>query len=178
MLKHTTDKVDATQVRRALQLLKSIDEEGVKDLRTDLKTRLSPFATQIANAAPPVGEPPLSGMANAGRLGWGPRRGTVGFTPGKNRQNAKNLVAIRISPVPIATGQAGFMLAELAGTRSGGVTPSGRNLVSVLAGRAPLSGQGGRYFYKQFRLLRPDIVKLSESILNTTFARIDAELNK
>lgn len=178
MLKTTTEKLDANQVRKALRLLKSIDEEAVKDLRKDLKTRLSPFATQIANAAPPPTSPPLSGMANKGRLGWGDRRGSVGFTPGKNRANANNLVAIRISPVPIATGQAGFMLAELAGTRSSGLTPSGQNLVSVLGARAPLPGKGGRYFYKQFRLLRPDIVKLSESILNSTFDRIDAELKK
>lgn len=176
MIKHTTEKLDASQVRRALNLLKSIDEEAVKDLRTDLKTRLSPFATQIANAAPPAGEPPLTGMANNGRLGWGPRKGTVGFTPGKNRANATNLVAIRVQSVPVS-GQAGFMLAELAGTRSNGFTNSGANLVSVLGQRAPLTGKGGRYFYKQFRSLRPDIVKLAESILNKTFARIDAELN-
>jgi hypothetical protein len=177
MLKHTTDKVDATQVRRALAILRSIDEQSVKDLRTDLKTRLSPFATQIANAAPSPSDPPLSGMANAGRLGWGPRKGTVGFTPGKNRANAANLVAIRVQSVPVS-GQAGFMFAELAGTRSGGLTASGRNFVSVINSRAPLAGKGGRYFYKQFRLLRPDIVKLAESILNGTFARIDAELNQ
>jgi hypothetical protein len=175
MIKHTTEKLDASQVRRALTLLKSIDEEAVKDLRTDLKTRLSPLATQIANAAPPVSEPPLSGMANRGRLGWGPRKGTVGFTPGKNRANATNLVAIRVQSVPVA-GQAGFMFAELAGTRSGGLTATGANFVSVINQRAPLTGKGGRYFYKQFRLLRPDIVKLAESILNGTFARIDAEL--
>lgn len=178
MLKTTTQKLDANQVRRALRVLKSIDEEAVKDLRTDLKTRLSPFATQINNAAPPANTPPLSGMANAGRLGWGNRRGTVGFTPGKNRQNANNLVAIRISPVPIATGQAGFMLAELAGTRSSGFTPSGQTFISVLNARAPIQGKGGRFFYNEFRKLRPDIVKLSESILNSTFNRIDAELKK
>lgn len=176
MLKHTTDTVDATQVRRALSLLKSIEEEGVKDLRNQLKTRLSPLATQISNAAPPVGEPPLSGM-RYGRLGWGPRKGVVGFTPGKNRANATNLVAIRVQSVPLS-GQAGFMFAELAGTRSSGSTPEGQNFISVLNSRFPLPGKGGRFFYKQFRLLRPDIVKLAESILNSTFEKIDAELNK
>lgn len=176
MIKHTTEKLDASQVRKALNLLKSIEEEGVKDLRNDLKTRLSPFATQISNAAPSVSEPPLSGM-KYGRLGWGPRKGTVGFTPGKNRANAANLVAIRVQSVPVS-GQAGFMFAELAGTRSGGVTPEGRNFVSVLNSRFPITGKGGRFFYKQFRLLRPDIVKLAESILNRTFDKIDAELNK
>jgi hypothetical protein len=112
-----------------------------------------------------------------GRLGWGPRKGVVGFTPGKNRANATNLVAIRIQSVPLS-GQAGFMFAELAGTRSNGFTPEGQNFISVLNSRYPMTGKSGRFFYRQFRLLRPDIVKLAESILNSTFEKIDAELNK
>lgn len=168
----TTAKLDAVQVRAVLRELKNIDPESVKDLRKDLRSRLVPFAAQIASVVPV--DPPLSGLANNGATAWGPVAGKVGFTPGKSRRNAKNLVAIRIDPI---NKKRGLYIAELAGSRSAGATPQGANLISVLNQRKPMKGRGGRFAYNQFRLLRPDILKTAETILNETFARINRKIN-
>jgi hypothetical protein len=167
-----TPTLDARQVRAVIKELRGIDQQIVKDLRSDLRSQLAPVATQIAGAVPV--DPPLSGFRNNGATGWSPVKGKVGFTPGKSRNNAKNLVAIRVDPVG---GKRGLYIAELAGSRSAGSTPSGANLISVLNSRSPMNGRGGRYAYKQFRFLRPDVVKIAERILNATFAKIDRKID-
>ena len=166
-----TATLDASDVRAALRELRKIEPDSVKDLRKDLRSKLVPFAAQIASTVPI--DPPLSGLANNGATAWSPVKGKVGFTPGKNRVNATNLVAIRIDPL---NKKRGLYIAELAGSRSGGSTPQDGNLISVLNQRRPMKGRGGRFAYAQFRLLRPDILKTAERILNNTFARIDRRL--
>lgn len=167
-----TPTLDAKQVRAVISELRKIDQQIVKDLRADLRSQLTPVAAQIANAVPV--EPPLSGFRNTGATGWSAVKGKVGFTPGKSRTNAKNLVAIRIDPIG---GKRGLYIAELAGSRSAGSTASGANLISVLNSRSPMKGRGGRYAYKQFRFLRPDVVKIAERILNKTFEKLERKIS-
>ena len=167
-----TGKLNAADVRAALRELRKAEPESVKDLRKELKSKLVPFAAQIASTVPI--DPPLSGLANNGATAWSAVAGKVSFTPGKNRVNATNLVAIRIDPL---NKKRGLYIAELAGSRSAGATPQGANLISVLNQRRPMKGRGGRFAYNQFRLLRPDILKTAERILNDTFAKIDRKIS-
>lgn len=167
-----TPTLDATQLRVVLKELKAIDEQIVKDLRSDLKSSLAPIAAQVAGAFPK--ESPLSGMRGTGPTGWSAVRGKVSFTPGKSRNRAENLISIRVEPT---NGKRGIFIAELAGSRSAGYTPSGANLITVLNQRTPMKGRGGRYAYSQFRLLRYDIVRIAERILNATFAKIDRKIS-
>lgn len=167
-----TPTLDAAEVRNVIKHLRSIDDEAVKRLRAELKSGLSPIVSQIVEAVPE--NPPLRGFSTAGATGWAKVRGATGFTPGKNRQNAKNLVAIRITP---AGDKRGLFIAELAGSRSAGSTPQGANLIAYLNRRAPMKGRGGRYAYAKFRLLRPDIVNIAARILNKTFAQIESRIS-
>jgi hypothetical protein len=164
--------LDAKQVREALKALKAVDETIVKDLRTDLKGKLSPIANQIADAVPT--DPPLSGFGNAGATRWTKVTGKTSFTPGKSRYGGtSSLVSIRVGPTRVARG---IYIAELAGSRSPGTTLAGQNLISVLNQRQPMKGRGGRYIYAKFRMLRPDVVRIAEGILDSTFKKLETFL--
>lgn len=168
----TTPTLDAAEVRKVIRILKDIDPLIVKDLRKELRGQLLPTARQIASIVPV--EPPLSKMRNNGATGWSPVVGKTSFTPGKSRRAATSLVSIRIEP---RSGQRGFYIAEIAGSRSSGKTASGIAMIQNLNERQPMSGRGGRYAYAEFRALRPEVVSIAERILNDTFAKVDQELN-
>jgi hypothetical protein len=186
------EKIDATELRKVLKVLKAIDPETAKDLRKNLKGPLVPLAQQVANAAPQ--EPPLSGFGNRGPTGYAAPKGKVAFTPGKGRTGANNLVSLRID----AGKQRGFYIAELAGSRknysgknrgyvrqspSGPIqvapfaTNSGRSLIEQLNARFPMKGKGGRFAYKQFRFIRPDVVRIATKVLNDTFKKLERMLD-
>jgi len=164
------EQIDATELRKVLKVLKAIDPETAKDLRKNLKGPLVPLAQQVASAAPQ--EPPLSGFGNRGPTGYVAPKGKVAFTPGKGRTGAKNLVSLRID----AGKQRGFYIAELAGSRTTGFTNSGRALINQLNARFPMRGKGGRFAYKQFRFIRPDVVRIATQVLNDTFKKLERML--
>ena len=70
----------------------------------------------------------------------------------------------------------GVYIAELAGSRTNGVTPQGKNLISKLNQQRAMKGAGGRYIYDKFRLLRPDIVSRAESALQPLFKQLNRKL--
>jgi len=162
--------LDGEQVRKALKALKAIDENSVKDLRRELRSQLSPIAKQVADAVPKA--PPLSGFANAGATAWSTVTGKTSFTPGKSRKTGNSLVSIRVQPKAAR----GIYIAELAGSRSSGYTVAGQNLIAVLNSRAPMKGRGGRFIYSKFRMLRPDVLRIAEGILNKTFEKLEKSL--
>lgn len=161
--------LDANDVRRALKVLNSLEENATKDLRSELRAKLSPIAQEVAEAVPK--EPPLSGFAGSAPTSWSPVRKSVSFTPGRSRKTGNRLVALRITP-----SRRGVYIAELAGSRSKGYTASGRSMINVLNQRQKMKGAGGRYIYNKFRQLRPDVVKLTEGILNDTFKKAEKKL--
>lgn len=162
--------LDADQVRKALKALKAVDETAVKDLRQELRSQLSPIAKQVADAVPKA--PPLSGFANAGATGWSTVTGKTSFTPGKSRKTGSSLVSIRVQPKAAR----GIYIAELAGSRSSGYTVAGQSLIAVLNSRAPMQGRGGRFIYAKFRMLRPDVIRIAEGILDKTFKKLEQVL--
>jgi hypothetical protein len=165
-----TPTLDPAELKRVMRILRELDPEIGKDLSREMKSKIKPVADQVVSAIPI--EPPLSGMRNNGPLAWSRTTGSVSFAPGK--RDARGVVAVKIKPVG---GRRGFFMAELAGSRSQGVTGAGRNLVSVLNERQPMKGRGGRFAYAQFRMLRPDVVKIAITILNKTFAEAERRLS-
>jgi hypothetical protein len=144
-----------------------------KDLRTDLKSNLGPIAKQVTNDLGKPSQPPLSGFRNNGATAWSGTRTTVSFTPGKSREFANSLVSIRVTPLGK---RRGIFIAELAGSRSSGITSQGSNLITVLNSRKPMRGKGGRFIYNKFRELRPEVVRLATNILNDTFKKFEKKL--
>lgn len=166
-------KLNANDVRRTIKALNEIDKGIVKELRADLRSNLKTVADDIRANVP--NSPPLSGMANNGGTAWSQTKASISFTPGKSRRfkGTNPLVSIRIAP---AKGKRGLYIAELAGSRSKGVTPQGRNLISVLNSRHPMKRRGGRFAYSSFRMRRPDIMRIASNILDKYFAQVNRKI--
>jgi hypothetical protein len=168
-----TPKLNAQDVRRVLTAIKTVSPTITKDLRTDLRSKLGPTAKQVTNDLGGASQPPLSGFGNNGATAWSGSRTTVSFTPGKSRKPGNSLVSIRVTPLGK---RRGIFIAELAGSRSSGITSQGSNLITVLNSRKPMKGKGGRFIYNKFRELRPEVVRLATNILNDTFKKFEKEL--
>ena len=166
-----TPEVNAEGIRSAIKELKALDANLLKELRKDLKTKISPLAKQIANDVP--SEPPLSGFARESSFGWGPVRPTVSFTPGRSRKTGDHLVSIRIAP---PKGKRGLYVAERAGAK-GGRNNRGEAMIRNLNAKQAMKGKGGRFAYAKFRLLRPDAMKIATVIVNQMLVRINKRLD-
>jgi hypothetical protein len=166
-----TPQVGAEGIRKALAILKETEPTVIKDMRADLRGKLSNIAKQTAAAVPT--RPPLSGMGNPGPTGWTTVRASISATPGRSRKTGNHLVSIRITP---RGKQRGLYIGELAGSRSGGTQARGRRLIDVLNSRFPMKGRGGRFAYNKFRLLRPDAVRIATGVLNNTVQKLDKKL--
>ena len=167
-----TTSIDQQGLREALKELKQLDENAIKDLRANLRTGLGPAATAIAGSVQV--EAPLSGMNNKGRLGWSAVRNSVSFTPGKSKKSGNSFLAtIKITG---KSKKGGFEMAELAGSRTKGVTASGRAMIRGLNARYPMIKRGGRFTYAKFRELRPQIEKLAIKILKQTTDKVNKRL--
>jgi len=166
-----TPTVGAEGIRKALAILKESEETVIKDLRGELRAKIGPLAKQTAEAVPT--RPPLSGMGNTSPTGWTSVRSSVAVTPGRSRKTGYHLVSIRVTP---RGKQRGVYIGELAGSRSGGTTNRGRRLIDLLNQRFPMKGNGGRFAYNKFRLLRPDAVNIAVGIINNTVKKLNKKL--
>lgn len=167
-----TPQVGSEGIRKALAILRQSEDTVVKDLRGELRSKLSNIAKQTAEAVPV--RPPLSGMANNSPTGWTTVRPSISVTPGRSRKTGNHLVSIRVTP---RGKQRGVYIGELAGSRSGGTQARGRRLIDVLNSRFPMKGKGGRFAYNRFRLLRPDAVKIAVGIVNNTVKKLNKKLS-
>jgi hypothetical protein len=167
-----TPSVNAEGIRTALKVLKQTEATALKDLRAELRAKLGPIAKQTAAQVPT--RPPLSGMGNPGATGWTSVTGKISMTPGRSRKTGNHLVSIRIQP---KGAQRGVYIAELAGSRSSGTTNRGRRLIDVLNQRFPMKGNGGRFAYNKFRMLRPDAVQIAIGIVNRTLDKLNRKMS-
>jgi hypothetical protein len=161
------EQIDRKSFNRALNVLKTMEENVVKDLRKDLRTELQPFASNLASAMPEVA--PISGLARYPK--YAQPKGSVSLLTGRKG----GLVTINLKAA-----ERGFWLAEMAGTVSEGKTNAGKALVRNLNARKPLRGSGkrkpGRYAWPQFRLLLPDAAKRAEEIVLRTLKKLEKDI--
>ena len=167
-----TPKIEAENIRTAIKELRTLDNTLVRDLRKDLRSKLSPITKQVAEAPP--SDPPLSGFGNTGRTGWSDFVGKLSFTPGRSRKTGNHLVSIRVQPRDT---RRGLYIAELAGSRSRGKNNRGRAMIRNLNERYPMKGKGGRFAYTKFRMLRPDAVRIAVEIVNRTIIKVNRKIN-
>jgi hypothetical protein len=148
--------VDSSMLREAAKRVKEIDPEIRKGFIKDLKADLKPYAAQIVAGIPGKGAPPLSGMANSGRLRWGGARASIHVTPGGGRGSLA-----RIEIYGPGDTKGGFKMVDLAGTKNNPETNQGDAMINNLRRRFPLSqnGKGGRFAWKGFMQHRPAFVK-------------------
>jgi hypothetical protein len=149
--------IDVRQLRQANKLVAQIDPGIRAGFVRDLKSDLKPYARKIVNDIPARGNPPLSGMGNRGRLGWGTVASSQHVTPGGGKGSLARIEIYGRAPF-----KAGFKMADLAGTSTYTSTPQGFSMNSALQTRFPLSqnGRGGRFVWRGFMKYRPDFLRV------------------
>lgn len=166
--------VNARDVARTFRVLRRVDNDLVKELRSGLRTELKPLAQSIAANYPSGTD--LEGFRQTfGRWEWGVKvAGTVKVTPGRARKGAgrNNLVSLGMN----FKGAVPYVV-EMFGWRSKGKTPQARVLYGAIQRRFPGWPNGGRLFYKDFLSERDRVTRESVDIINDWTVKVNQELN-
>lgn len=113
----TDELVKFKGVKEMVDILKSVEPELWKQLRSDIRKIAAPAVSSIKSNVPTIA--PLSGMVGNGRLAWSPVKVNLSITPAQRARafgsTTSNLVAI-ISKGSVGQG---FVVADMAG-RGGG----------------------------------------------------------
>lgn len=167
-------KVDATEVQKTFRILRQIDPELAKQLRTELNSELKPLAKAIAKKYPTDPGRLYGFYYSYDRWDWGKVVGSVRITPGRTRKGAGRNALVSISM--------GFKSAtpyalDMMGRVSFGSTPQAEKLYEVINRMFPGWPYGGRIFYKPFKAARPNIAKHAENIINRWSDKVTKELS-
>lgn len=163
-------EVDGNSIRLAMKELDNINPELRKTMKRELASALEGMANEIKSAAPSTA--PLSGMNNNGRLRYGKvRKPTVSVTPGRSKRGV-SFISIKVGATP----EAGFKMAELAGSRMQIKTRQGANFIRVMNERYPMQGKAGRFAYSKFRALRPEVITKATEIVERYMALVNRKL--
>jgi hypothetical protein len=125
-----------TDIQKLQRELMKIEPELKKQLVRDIKQVAEPVYQAVKSSIPTVA--PLTGMNNAGRLGWTP---SSGKKPADvrivYRSGSKRTAPLVTSLVSVNVGSAVISMIDMAGKRSpSGRTPQGRAMIRGL-GRSP-----------------------------------------
>ena len=169
-----TPQVGAEGIRKALAILKETDETVVKDLRTELRSKLSPIAKSVIAATPAT--KPLRGMTDNRASKWHYSQPTalVSVTPGRSRKSGNSLVTIAVKQ---PKKKIMWDISEMVGGSWNVRTARGAALARGLNQKSQMVGRGGRFAYKKFRTLRPEAVEIAVGIVNRTVQKLSKKLS-
>lgn len=183
----TDEIVKFKGVKEMVDILKSVEPELWKQLRSDIRKIAAPAVSSIKSNVPTIA--PLSGMVNNGRLAWSPVKVNVSITPAQRARGfgstTSNLAAI------ISKGSAGqgMVIADMAG-RGGGRQRKNQTRVYPYKGGSRshrVNGQGqaminalgkqpSRYVYpaieRQLPAIRSGVADSIEQMAKTVNAKI------
>lgn len=140
----TSVKFDVEGVRDTINILRRIEPEAIKQLRSDIKNDpgLNAAASAIRSEIPPVA--PLSGfMSHNGRTSYRIPKVMPVFKPPRAslRSNEASLITLVTTPPKDGVG---FEIVDMAGRGRGARSARGRAMISRLA------SSPSRYVYKGF----------------------------
>jgi hypothetical protein len=137
-------------VNEMIKELKKIEPELYRQLRKDLITDVKPLY-QIIKSRIPI-EPPLSGMYNNGRLGWGKAVRVTAKINMRKRRGYTSLLSVK-------TSNAAVEMVDMAGIASSGKTASGKAMIKNLPGKP------SRYVWKAAERYLPQIIEAANKTL-------------
>jgi len=152
-------KIPPRTIMRVQNQLAGLPKEVQTKLAKDLRKELVGPAANIVSDFPK--KAPMSGMT--GR--WGFVKSTIRTFPNSRPGRA-------IALIGVAGENRGFnrlvAITERAGSRSAGLTRSGKQMIKTLQqpDRFPLVGKGGRFIWKSWLKHRPTAIRGALSILN------------
>lgn len=189
-------KVSVEDVSRVTRALKDFEKNSIRQLRSDLKTRLNPLAGNIAMGIPK--RSPLrksrngGGMDHRGQTKWrGVNKPVVEFTPGRRRDGSHRLVNIRMTGGKRGLG---FDYAELAGIRrrppkamskpyqrrndgtmrQHRINGQGDGLIRAL--EEQVMKQPGRFAFSGFLKRRKEMTKIAALTMNEAANRVNEKI--
>lgn len=141
--------------------------KGVRrQLSNDLRRELKPIAARVAAGVP--NQAPLSGMAPR----WGGAEAEVKTFPAGKPGRA-------IATINVYGEDQKFnrllAITERAGSRSEGISPRGKAMISNLEERYPLVGQGGRFIWKAWLKHRPEAVGRAIDSINRFVDKMNSQ---
>ena len=144
-------EIPPAEIAKIQGMLKVLEPKLRRSLSRDLNKSLKPVAAQIVADFPSA---PLSGLASR----WGRISAAVRVDVNGPPNKALARFIIKADPPEFARL---LSITERAGSRSKGLTPQGRNLISNSKGglqeRKPLVGAGGRFAFKSYFDQRNDV---------------------
>jgi hypothetical protein len=166
-----TIRTDVTGVRQALRTLGKLDKEQRKEAVKSLKSAGAPLV-QIARTEYPI-RPPLSGMANRGRLNYSSGRvqQQVSIKVGGKQPPSKDRYPVVTLQQTNAAGQL-FSMAGMSNNAYSRATNSGQRRFSELL--ASRWGKPQRGMWKQVRLIRA----LANTTLNAAAQNVVRQANR
>lgn len=144
-------QLSPAQIAEVQAMLKLLDPKIRRSLSRTLNNTLKSNAQQIVKDFP---GPPMSGLAPR----WGGITAAVRVDVNGPPNKALARFIVKANPPSFAKL---LSITERAGSRSGGLTPQGSNLISNPRGglqeRQPLVGRGGRFVFASFYKQRRDV---------------------
>jgi hypothetical protein len=161
--------IKVTGMAEVVKVLNGIDKDIVKEARKDLRTAALPMVRAVKSNIPT--EAPLRGMQHSGRTGWKASgvkvRPKVNFSKKAERRGSQ-LVSIVVGGS--GQGAAAFQIADMAGRKASGNTPSGRAMIRNLNS----SNRASRYVYPAALRELPTV----EKSVRDTIKNLQKEYNK
>lgn len=149
-------EVDARALEKAVERMQKFEPAMRKQLVKDIKVPMKRALPDVVNAVPsqpPIGRttPLQSGVAR----NWGSVKGLIRTYP-----NAKPGRAIALMGVDgVGAEMAKYlMMTETAGSRNpGGLSRRGKSFINALNNVSRMNGRGGRFVWKEWLQVRPQI---------------------
>lgn len=154
-------KIDDAALRRALKVLRNMEKDSLKEMKSEMSSKLGPFADQAASQLPTA--PALSGFARA--PGYGVAKGSVSTTPSRTKKRGNQVVRIEVKSTRNNKTK-GLLFTEFAGTKSKGTTKAGRAMIRNLNAIRPIKRRAGRFTYDWVRSQRKQVIKVAEKVIN------------
>lgn len=154
-------KLNDAEIRRALKVLKTMEQDSLKEMKSDMTSQLLPFASKAASQLP--SQPALSGFARS--PGYGVAKGAVKTNTSGRKRSGNSIVRLTVQSTRTNKTK-GLLFTEFAGTKSSGFTNSGRAMIQSLNAIRPIKRGAGRFTYGFIRSERKDIIKVAEKIID------------
>jgi hypothetical protein len=193
-----TTEIELQNVREYFRVVRQIEPDLIKELRSNLKTSLKPTANEIANSIPDVNNS-MSGFRNnkTGRTRYTNKvRSSVSLTPASIRkgESVHPLVSLTFAPPSNAVG---FSILETIGTerakprdrsrafthwRSGSevryrYNGQGYYLIKRVRELYPIRGKAGRFVFDEYLKKRDDITRIATAEVEKFIDTVNGKLN-
>ena len=166
-------------LRNVLRELRQLDPNLRKQLQKDMKSGLSPVVNRLVKSVP--NESPLSGFATRSSRGtaynWGAVRGNVLTPLGKRAKKPGFVPVVSMRVRSRGKTNAGFEIMELAGSKSQGLTQSGRNMIKGLnKSQYPIRKGLGRFVIPDAKDEAPEVLRIAKGIIERYVALVNRRI--